>query len=444
MAAIDPTATAIPDLEHPDAPPRATLKMIRHYEPLDFDDDDDEDDDEDDEDIDEEDVAEIERKLGLVADDDSEEEDSEDEAGPSNPQKVLQARAAAAKKRSKLTNGVDEDEDVDMDALPNGVNGIKKGKAKASDDDDEEEDEDEDEDDYDELDDEDDVELPLCTLDTTQHYQQALDLTVMDPSTVSFKVIGTHSIFLTGNFVEVPEDDDSDDEDEMGLGNELDYDAYDNLLAPYDEDSDSEDDEDVDSEEDELDDLEDPRIEELGTDEDEAPPKLIKAKAAPTKGKNKRPAESEDEEVDDLDNLISKTLKSEAAEQVNGEQKLSKKQLKKLKKNDGQAAPAATGDDAKKSAVKDSPANAKKVQFAKELEQGPTPTKADTKADAKKDTKPQSKGVRVVQGVTIDERKEGSGPGAKKGDRIGMRYIGKTEKDNKVFDCKCNFGPLSL
>ena len=43
--------------------------------------------------------------------------------------------------------------------------------------------------------------------------------------------------------------------------------------------------------------------------------------------------------------------------------------------------------------------------------------------------------VRKVDGVTIDERKSGKGPAAKKGSRVSMRYIGKLQ-DGKVFDCK--------
>ena len=40
-----------------------------------------------------------------------------------------------------------------------------------------------------------------------------------------------------------------------------------------------------------------------------------------------------------------------------------------------------------------------------------------------------------TNGVTIDERKSGTGKQAKTGDKLGMRYIGKL-KDGKVFDCK--------
>lgn len=228
-----------------------------------------------------------------------------------------------------------------------------------------------------------------------------------------FKVSGTHSIFLTGNYVEPtgrPGYDDYDEDDE-------DEDEYD--LEP-----DSDEELDYDDEEDELDDIDDPRIMEIDDEEDEAPA-LIKTKAE-KKGKNKRPAE-DDEDANGLDALISKAQKEDAA---NGE-KLSKKQLKKQKKNDGSATVTAEGENG--SAKSD-----KKVQFAKQLEQGPTPTK-DSKDGSKA-----SLGVKKVQGVTIDDKKLGTGPAAKAGDRLSMRYIGKLEKNNKVFDSNKKGKPFTF
>jgi FK506-binding nuclear protein len=177
------------------------------------------------------------------------------------------------------------------------------------------------------------------------------------------------------------------------------------------------------SESDDLDDLEDPRITEVESDEEEAP-KLV---AASKKANKKRPAESEEEVT--LDDLISKT---------NGDDKASKKQAKKLKKNDGQAAagaaePAKKADKAAEKA--DAPSSdKKKVQFAKNLELGPTgsPKVEAPKAEAKKEA---AKGPRNVSGVTVDDKKEGKGKAAKKGDRVEMRYIGKL-KNGKVFDCE--------
>jgi FK506-binding nuclear protein len=187
------------------------------------------------------------------------------------------------------------------------------------------------------------------------------------------------------------------------------------------------------SSEDELDGIEDPRIMEIGSDDsDEEAPKLIPAKGS--KGKNKRVASESGETLDEM-------IKH-SQDAVNGE-KPSKKQAKKLKNNAGQATEAPEEKSAIKKDGEGKNGNAKKVQFAKQLEQGPTPS-PNTKTDGKKaDKKEEAKGkkdagnkpgIKMVDGVKIDDRKIGSGAGAKKGDRIGMRYIGKLEKNGKVFD----------
>ena len=240
---------------------------------------------------------------------------------------------------------------------------------------------------------------------------------------------GTHNIFLTGNYVvpaqELNGTDDYDEED----------DAYD--LSPDEDEL-----EDGDSEDDELDDIEDPRITEL--EEDEAP-KLVKA--ANQKGKNKRVAEEDDDDEAEAEAArLEKLIKQEQA--LSGEQKLSKKQAKKLKNNKGEAIAAAKSEtvteepQAKEGASK----NEKKVQFAKNLEQGPTTSpKTETKQDNKNGEKPKATlGAKIVQGVKLDDKKLGSGPAAKKGDRVDMRYIGKLEKDGKVFDSNKKGKPFSF
>lgn len=185
-----------------------------------------------------------------------------------------------------------------------------------------------------------------------------------------------------------------------------------------------------DDESDDLDALENPRITTVES-EDEVP-KLVSS--AEKKGKNKRSAD--EIEGASLDDIMAKTLKPDSVD----ESKLSKKQLKKLKKNNGEAAAAKTEEN-KKADVKESPAAKadKKVQFAKNLEQGPTGSAEKAKAatvEASKDTKGKAAlGVKMVSGVKVDDKKLGSGPAAKKGNRVGMRYIGKLE-DGKVFDCK--------
>lgn len=200
------------------------------------------------------------------------------------------------------------------------------------------------------------------------------------------------------------EDEDDDEDDYYDLSpdeNELELDLLDE-----------------DEESDDLDDLEDPRITEIGSDEEEAP------KLVTTKSKNKRAAEDSDEAG--LDDLIVKDTKSKAT--VNGDAQLSKKQQKKLKKNNGEAASVDIKRDSKDAAAKTD----KKVQFAKNLEQGPAGSTQEKKS-AEKTTG--TLGVKDVQGVKIDDKKLGKGAAAKSGNTVAMRYIGKLE-DGKVFDGK--------
>lgn len=257
---------------------------------------------------------------------------------------------------------------------------------------------------------------------------------------VFFKVTGTHTVHLTGNYV-IPMDDGQarlyNEEDEEG-----DYD-----LSPDEEELDALEEDD---EEDELDDLDDPRVKEVDSDEEEVAPALIAA--ALGKGKNKRPAPTsdDDEEETDLDAIMAKSLKNKeptvaAKEEPKKLSKKEKKNLKKLKKNDGEAAAAATVPAAETKAVETKKEAAttngeKKVQFAKNLEQGPTPSvtppaKSEKKSEAKGKEIKAEPSIKEVQGVIIDDRKPGQGPAAKKGNKIEMRYIGKLE-NGKIFDGK--------
>ena len=244
-----------------------------------------------------------------------------------------------------------------------------------------------------------------------------------------------------------------------GSGHNHEHEFYDGEIEEDDYDMSPDEDElDDDEESDELDALEDPRITEVASEDEVEPPKLVKKEdfvkeeEPAKKGKNKRAREESDDEKEvaaSLDDIVAKSLKP-AEPTTNGETKLSKKQLKKLKNNAGKAVEVAVEKkEIKKedTAAKDSPPKGdKKVQFAKNLEQGPTSSPDTPKADSKDKTKPDSKkeegkpktglGVKMVQGVKIDDKKLGAGPAAKKGNKVGMRYIGKLQ-DGKVFDCRC-------
>lgn len=259
-----------------------------------------------------------------------------------------------------------------------------------------------------------------------------------------FKVSGTHTIYLTGNYVEAADsrsgiyDPDSDDEEE----------EYD--LSPDEDELDGSEDESVDG----LDDLADPRV--IEVDEEDDVPALIKTEVKsttlPGKGKNKRPAEGSEDEADAVDGAQSlDEMITEAKAAVNGEEpKLSKKQRKKLKKEQdaaGVAAPVVAKVEEvvvkKDTEPPSSSKSDKKVSFAKELEQGPTPTKTDKPAEKPAASKSSSLGVKTVQGVKLDDRKLGSGVSAKNGDRVSMRYIGKLES-GKIFDSNKKGKPLSF
>ncbi|KAK2696077.1 FK506-binding protein 4 [Fusarium oxysporum] len=372
MAAVDPTEEPEADGEgNIPTVPRSTLRLVKRALPGLDEDEDDEIDDE-------------YMKALLAGSDDEEDSDEEANGGPSDPVKAKKQRQAAAIK--KLLESAQEESDEEMeDAKPNGK---AKGKAKAT-----EEDEDEDDDSDDDSEEGADLEnFVICTLDTERNYQQPLDITVNHGEKVFFVVTGTHTIYLTGNYImDDDEDEDDEDEDDYDLSpDELEY-------ALEGEESD---------ESDELDGVQDPRVQEIESDEEEAP-KLVSVQ----KGKNKRAAE---EATEGLDELISKD-----------DAKLSKKQQKKLKNNKGEA----VATEEKK--------NAKKVQFAKNLEQGPTGS-AEKAKQGKATT-----GVKVVQGVTIDDRTIGNGRTVKNGDNVGVRYIGKLQ-NGKQFDANKKGKPFSF
>ena len=269
-----------------------------------------------------------------------------------------------------------------------------------------------------------------------QRYQQTLDLTIPEGQAAFFKVSGTHAVYLTGNYVVPPDSGHDHDEDDSDYDMSPDEDELEGALD--------------DDESDELDNLKDPRITEVESEEEEAPNPVKNEKKQPVaeKGRNKRAADFSDDEAVTLDAIMNKSLEP-VEPAAPAEPKLSKKQLKKLKNNAGKAVEAAIENkDVKKEEA--SPAKGdKKVQFAKNLEQGPTGTTKEAKTESKAQTKEDAKGGKkekahenskatlgpktLLDGVKIDDKKLGRGRACKKGDKVGMRYIGKLES-GMVFD----------
>ncbi|RVD85981.1 uncharacterized protein DFL_004278 [Arthrobotrys flagrans] len=447
MAAIDPTEEV-----KGDGPKLSTLKLLHQNmsEPDvgDFDDD-----------------ESIDSDLASGEDDsedDSEEEEQEEEEKPKGKGKG-KAADKDNKKADKKDDKKAQEDDKDDDDLS----------LEGSDDED---------DDYEEV--------VVCTLDSTKTYQQPLQLTVGDGEPVFFKVTGSYTVYLTGNYVTEPrqlppsyggddseeEDEEvySDDEEEFDMDDEeelqqvlarLKSGAYDDVDASSDEESDD------------LDDLENPRITEIDDDEEEAPTLVkskkpeevltnkekkaaakaaqLKAKAAETAAKalsaKKRSADEMDIDIPVSSETLPSGTTAPAAATEAPQSSLSKKQQKKLKANSGEPVSVST------------PTEKKKVQFASQLEQGPTPngnkspatpaektkaekTKAEkAKGEKAKDEKPtaQSSKSRTVDGVKIEDHKLGTGPEAKKGQKVSMRYIGKLT-DGKVFDSNKKGKPFTF
>lgn len=392
MAAIDPDETPVGKTNDKNFQPRATLKIIREQEEQDSDDSEDEMD-------------------NLLAESDSEDEDKN--GGPSDPNKSKKARKAAAVKQ--LMDAIaDDGSDEEMGDAPKGEMPDKKGKAKALENN-------ETESQCSSQEDNEIEEFVVCTLDPKKNLQQTLDITIGENERVYFKVTGSLTVYLTGNYLVT---------DGLGLGRSLDDDYEDDDeydLSPDEDELDLESDEEVD----ELDDLENPRITEINS-EDEKVPKLVKA-LENKGGKNKRSVD----EINDDNSSESAAQKVTKAD----EQKLSKKQLKKLKKNNGEASAVRT-DDHKKDEEK-SDKNDRKVQFAKNLEQGPTGSDDKDKTDQSSKSKKATIGIKMVDGIKIDDKKLGSGRPCKKGDKVSMRYIGKLV-NGSVFDSNKKGTPFSF
>jgi len=276
----------------------------------------------------------------------------------------------------------DEDEEDELDEEEEEKPKKSKKSKKAQEEEDEEEEEDESSEDDD--DEDDDVsEFVICTLSPKTQYQQPIDITISPDEEVYFVVTGSYPIHLSGNYVEHPGDEDSeDDEDDYIYGDEDDY----NLTPDEDELIDLED----------LEDEEDveAKIQEL-VDED---------------NEKKRSADVEEEQP----------------------KKKSKKEEKKSVQFTKELEQGPTGSTlvADKKKDKKEKAKAKKEEAKAKKEQAET-AKEEAKNEAKAEKKYPTK--TLLGGVITEDRKTGKGQTAKTGNKVGIRYIGKL-KNGKVFD----------
>ncbi len=104
------------------------------------------------------------------------------------------------------------------------------------------------------------------------------------------------------------------------------------------------------------------------------------------------------------------------------DKKLSKKEKKKLKANNGEAV-AVSGSEKASSDVPVEDSSKKSVSFSKE-------------------TKPSARSIEG--GVSIEDRKAGEGTSVKSGARVSIRYVGKVKSSGKQFDANTKGKPFSF
>ncbi|EJU03957.1 hypothetical protein DACRYDRAFT_20679 [Dacryopinax primogenitus] len=278
----------------------------------------------------------------------------------------------------------DDDEDEDVKEEAEAAEGKAKAKAaakKAAEADKKDEDDDDDDDeDIGEL-----RETIVCSLVPSKIEFQNVNLVLTtSEEPVMLEVTGENTVYLSGNYIEqeMPHNDHIDDlEDDFDLND-----------VPSD----------VELDEDEMDAVLNGEMDEDEDEEMEGEPKIEEITASAEKPSKKRAREEEE---------------LSPAKPAEGEKKLSKAEKKRLNKKqkgaDGEA----------KAAPEPEPkANGKAAA-----------------AEGKESTL--KKIIELPGGVKIQDMKLGTGPHAKAGKKVGMRYIGKLQSNNKVFDSNVK-GPL--
>ncbi|KAH8554747.1 hypothetical protein BGW37DRAFT_208929 [Umbelopsis sp. PMI_123] len=236
----------------------------------------------------------------------------------------------------------------------------------------------------------DDKEFVLCALTPKHIEQQLLDHNFVEGEEVTFSVSGKNPVHLTGNYI--PDDD-------------MDQDPYGSDLMMGSSD-----------EEDELEGVSDEDDEEEEEEDEDILTNGIVTNGAKRIAAMEESDEEEEEEEEEIP--VAKNVKKRAAEQAAVPASKKQKAQEQAKKQDTK---------------KPEP---KKEQPKKEEAKKEQPKKEETKKEKPKVTK-------LGNGLVIEDMKVGSGPKAKAGQRIGMRYIGKLQ-NGKVFDKNVSGKPFNF
>ncbi|CUA75428.1 peptidylprolyl isomerase [Rhizoctonia solani] len=241
----------------------------------------------------------------------------------------------------------------------------------------------------------------LCALTPGKVEQLPLDLVLPEGEEVEFVVKGKNQVHLYGNYIQQnPDDEEDEDEDEFDVEG-----------LPSDLELEEDDEEAGDSS----------RFEEV-----EETPASVKT------GKRAR----EDEEMADAPAVT-------AADTSATMSKKEKKRAKKLKNEAGKAAPAPAATETTTTTTTTTTSSPNKEKKDKPIEKKEPAKPAEKKEGGKKDgeKKKKSEPKTLPGGVVIEDKKVGSGPAAKAGKKVGMRYIGRL-KNGKVFDSNTKGKPF--
>lgn len=228
-------------------------------------------------------------------------------------------------------------------------------------------------------------EFVVATLSPEGKTQQTVDLIISPDEDIAFVATGSYRVDILGNYVTHPYDF-SENEDEGEYNSE---DEYSDEYGSEDDEVDE-----LDSEDDDLD------------SEDEA---YIQK------------ALEDIEDSTDVEGKINELIGEVAA-------KRNRATIEEL--------PEESEEKPAKKTKKQKKEDAKKVAFKKDLVEGPSASKKEQKKKEVPPPAPQKpKAKQLEGGVVIEDRTVGKGRQCKKGDKVGMRYIGKLKKnEKKVFD----------
>lgn len=228
-------------------------------------------------------------------------------------------------------------------------------------------------------------EFVVATLSPEGKTQQTVDLIISPDEDIAFVATGSYRVDILGNYITHPYDF-SENEDEGEYNSE---DEYSDEYGSEDDEVDE-----LDSEDDDLD------------SEDEA---YIQK------------ALEDIEDSSDVEGKINELIGEVAA-------KRNRATIEEL--------PEESEEKPAKETKKQKKEDAKKVAFKKDLVEGPSASKKEQKKKEVPPPAPQKpKAKQLEGGVVIEDRTVGKGRQCKKGDKVGMRYIGKLKKnEKKVFD----------